>query len=206
MLFYYLSTDSSQMQHTLQYLLELCQNEHKTLTLAGEPFNMTKAKKLDVNNLIHDPYQRPINIDGLVLRMEALADSHKEFKRMKTILVIDDDKYFLQVMEHWLQYNYKIDSVRSGAEALKYLEHIRPDMILLDYEMPELDGYQVLDKIRKNPLTSQIPIVFLTGKNDKESVMRILKRKPDGYLLKSMKKDELLDSLNRYFAANIFTK
>lgn len=206
MMFYYLSSDSAHMQPTLQYLFELCQNEHKTLSLAGEPFNMSKAKKLDVNDLIYATYERPINIDFLVQKMQNLSDSHAEYNRVKTLLVIDDDNDFLQVMYHWLKYSYKVDSVRSGTEAIYYLNRIRPDLVLLDYEMPGLDGYQVLDQIRKNPLTSQVPIVFLTGRNDRESVMRILKRKPDGYLLKSMKKDELLDSLDRFFAANIFAQ
>ena len=83
---------------------------------------------------------------------------------------------------------------------------MRPDLILLDYEMPEFDGYQVMDMIRKNPLTALVPIIFLTGKNEKESVLRIIKRKPDGYLLKSMKKEELMDALERFFADSILNR
>ncbi|MBR1597625.1 MAG: response regulator [Lachnospiraceae bacterium] len=206
MIFYYLSSDSAHMQRTLQYLFELCQNEHKTLTLAGEPFNMAKAKKQDSNNLIYATYQRPINIDGLVQKMLTLSNSYTEFNRTKSILIIDDDNDFIQVMYNWLKCDYRIDAVRSSREVIKYLGSFRPDLILLDYELPESDGYQLLDQIRKSPITSNIPIVFLTGKNDRESVMSILKLKPDGYLLKSMCRDELLDSLNRFFATNIFSQ
>ena len=53
------------------------------------------------------------------------------------------------------------------------------------------------------PQTSEIPIIFLTGVDDRDSVMRVVNLKPDGYLLKSMRKSELLDALNRFFVRNI---
>ncbi len=83
--------------------------------------------------------------------------------------------------------------------AYNWLDHVHPeDRILYDNTMKE-----VLDEIRKNPFTSRVPIIFLTGKNDKDVVMRIPERKPDGYLLKSTGKEEMLDTLDRFFAENI---
>ncbi|MBR1597648.1 MAG: response regulator [Lachnospiraceae bacterium] len=204
MIIYYVADDSEQVLRSTEYLLELMKTEHKSLCLAGDPFNMSKTKKLNGYELINGLFPRPINIDNLVIKMQKLTDSHREFHREKNILIIDDDNDFLKVMFNWLKYTYKVDCVHSGTEALKFLERFRPDLILLDYEMPEFDGYQVLDQVRRNPLTSQVPIIFLTGKNDKESVMRIIKRKPDGYLLKSMRKDELLYSLDKFFKMSIF--
>jgi response regulator RpfG family c-di-GMP phosphodiesterase len=57
----------------------------------------------------------------------------------------------------------------------------------------------VRERIQKNPVTARIPIIFLTGINDRESVMRIIKQRPDGYILKSTKKAELLDTLANFF-------
>ena len=96
--------------------------------------------------------------------------------------------------------------VRSGLEALQQLARGHFDLILLDYEMPEMDGYEVMGRIRQNPEMSNIPIIFLTGLNDRENVMRIIKHRPDGYILKSMKKPELLDTLERFFAESILGK
>ena len=202
-LIYYLPGSISQIEQTMQYLSELCETEHKTLSIAGEPANVAKVKDMAAEGLIYASYPRPVNIDNMVLDMFMLSSSREEYNRMKTILIIDDDPDFLLIMEHWLRFTYMVDTVRSGREALHYLESKHPDLVLLDYEMPELDGYQVLDKMRRNPLTAQIPIIFLTGKNDRDSVMRIIKRKPDGYLLKSMSKEELLESLDKFFENSI---
>ncbi|MBO6293688.1 MAG: response regulator transcription factor [Selenomonas sp.] len=69
--------------------------------------------------------------------------------------------------------------------------------------MPDLDGYDVMRLLHGTPQTSEIPIIFLTGVDDRDSVMRVVNLKPDGYLLKSMRKSELLDALNRFFVRNI---
>ena len=83
-----------------------------------------------------------------------------------------------------------------------YLATNRPDLILLDYEMPVTTGPQVLEMIRSESKTSDIPVIFLTGKGDKESVMKVVSLKPNGYLLKTMKKDELLKSVADFFMSN----
>ena len=124
---------------------------------------------------------------------------HMEYERTKTILLVDDDIDFISIAALWLDDDYKVDGVNSGKEALRYLDKHRPDLILLDYDMPEIDGYELFDKIKKNPLIAHIPIIFLTGKNDRESVMKIINRKPDGYLLKSMGRTELLNSIDSFF-------
>ena len=72
-------------------------------------------------------------------------------------------------------------------------------MILLDYEMPVTSGPQVLEMIRSETRTDTIPVIFLTGKGDRESVVKVLALKPDGYLLKSTDKATLLKSLEDFF-------
>ena len=80
-----------------------------------------------------------------------------------------------------------------------YIADNKPDLILLDYEMPVTSGPQVLEMIRSETKTDTIPVIFLTGKGDRESVMKVLALKPDGYLLKSMEKAALLKSLEEFF-------
>ena len=80
-----------------------------------------------------------------------------------------------------------------------YIADNKPDLILLDYEMPVTSGPQVLEMIRSETKTDTIPVIFLTGKGDRESVLKVLALKPDGYLRKSMEKAALLKSLEEFF-------
>ena len=80
-----------------------------------------------------------------------------------------------------------------------YLAENKPDLILLDYEMPVTSGPQVLEMIRNETNVDSIPVIFLTGKGDRESVMKVLELKPDGYLLKSTEKAALLKSIADFF-------
>lgn len=75
----------------------------------------------------------------------------------------------------------------------------RPDLILLDYEMPVVDGSQVLEMIRSDPEFSDMPIIFLTGKSDKESVQKVMALKPDGYLLKTMPPEQIRQTIADFF-------
>ena len=75
-----------------------------------------------------------------------------------------------------------------------------PDLILLDYDMPDIDGGKVFEKIRSNSLLAKIPVIFLTGKNDRETVMKIINQKPEGYLLKSVARSEIIEAIDGYFA------
>lgn len=82
---------------------------------------------------------------------------------------------------------------------MMYIADNRPDLILLDYEMPVISGPQVLEMIRSETKVDSIPVIFLTGKGDRESVMKVLELKPDGYLLKTTDKAALLKSLEDFF-------
>ena len=84
-------------------------------------------------------------------------------------------------------------------EAITWLAGNTPDLILLDYEMPITPGPQVLQMIQSSAKTADIPIIFLTGKDDKESIMAVLALKPAGYLLKSIDKAGLKKALDDFF-------
>ena len=203
---YYAYGGDEHIMMVTRYLIELAVDLRKTVCVVGDPDDIAIAQSLPYSDKIYSYYERPFDLEILLEDMSEVFDTRSEYERKKSVLVVDDDPDFLKVITGWLKYDYKVEGVRSGEEALKYLNVTRPDIILLDYEMPEMDGYQVFDQIRKNPLTYRIPIIFLTGKNEKDSVMRILKKKPDGYLLKTTHKDELIDTLDRFFAESILEK
>lgn len=87
----------------------------------------------------------------------------------KKILVVDDNTTNLTMIKGILSSLYKVYPVNSGATALKFLEKQIPDLILLDMEMPEMSGTEVLGVIKKNPVLSGIPVIFLTGNSDIKS-------------------------------------
>ena len=114
---------------------------------------------------------------------------------MAKILIVDDDPSYAKMIREWIKEKYQTDIVTAGMQAITFLLKHQVDLILLDYEMPVVDGPQVLQMLRQEPSTAKIPIVFLTGIGTKEAVERVMSLKPDGYILKSTTKDNLLKYL-----------
>ncbi|MCR4657104.1 MAG: response regulator [Lachnospiraceae bacterium] len=111
----------------------------------------------------------------------------------KRILVVDDDAEQLFHIREQLEEFYQVSLVRSGDDAYKYLTRHRPDLILLDYLMPDKDGPQVLRELRMIREYADIPVVFLTGMSEKQAVLKTLKElRPQGYIIKPAKKSELV--------------
>ena len=131
--------------------------------------------------------------------LQSVINANGKQNAEKYILLVDDDVTFLQMMQSWLGTNYKVAVARSGGQALGYLVGHRADLILLDYDMPGMTGPDVLEALRRELSTACIPVIFLTGKNDRDSVMSVMSLKPDGYILKSTSKEEILATLSKFF-------
>lgn len=117
----------------------------------------------------------------------------------KKILVVDDSGAMLRNVKGWLEDKYQVILANSAAMAIKYLAINQPDLILLDYEMPVCDGKQTLEMIRSEMEFSNVPVIFLTSKSDKESVMKVMSLKPEGYLLKTMEPAQIVQSVDDFF-------
>lgn len=113
------------------------------------------------------------------------------------ILVVDDDPMMLKLIKEQLKDSYTVATAVNGAIALKFLETRSTDLILLDYEMPGENGAQILEKIRNNPTMAKLPVIFLTGMKDKDKIQQVVKMKPQGYLLKPIEREALLNSIKR---------
>lgn len=111
--------------------------------------------------------------------------------RRRHILVVDDSVMMLKVIKEHLADQYDIATATSGRIALRFLERRRTDLILLDYAMPDEDGIAVLEKLRANDTTKDIPVIFLTGITERERIQKALVLKPQGYLLKPVDKEKL---------------
>ena len=115
----------------------------------------------------------------------------------KHILVVDDNAMMLKMLKEHLHDQYDVATAVSGKVAMKFLEKKTTDLILLDYEMPEESGPDVLEKLRASELTKDIPVVFLTGVTDTKKVKEVLSLKPQSYLLKPVDREKLLDTINK---------
>ncbi len=121
-----------------------------------------------------------------------------EAGRMKHILVVDDDPLMLRVVKEQLRGIYEVAAAVNGRIAYKFLESGKMvDLILLDYEMPIENGKVVMEKIRMMDNMESIPIVFLTGVNDSERIKEVLALNPQGYLLKPIERDELINVIKK---------
>jgi putative two-component system response regulator len=90
---------------------------------------------------------------------------------LPTILVVDDTPENLSLMHHLLQDRYTVKVANNGEKALEIAQQpVPPDLILLDVNMPGLDGFAVCSRLKKNPTTRDIPVVFLTARNDIQDV------------------------------------
>ena len=93
---------------------------------------------------------------------------------MKSILIVDDNKINLMSAKTVLSDTYKVIAVTMGARALKFLGTSTPDLILLDIDMPEMDGFEVLQKIKEMKSENPIPVLFLTGNTQAEILDRCI--------------------------------
>ena len=196
--------EDSHISITMNLLGELCQDDCKLLCLTGDANDIEIAMDSKGAGRVSHTYPRPVEPAEFLSDMEYYSELLYDYHRVKTIFVVDDDPDYRSVIERWLSPHYSISGFSSASEMMTGLSTVKPDLILLDYEMPEMDGYELMGNLRNDPETQMIPIIFLTGKNDRDHVFSILHYKPDGYLLKTASKDTLLDSIDRFFAESLF--
>ena len=116
---------------------------------------------------------------------------------MYHLLIVDDDKINLTAARIALSDTYKITGVTSGEQGLRFLQNNTCDLILLDINMPEMNGFEVMAKIRENPALSGIPIIFLTADNDPEIESRCLKEGAMDFISKPFVPNVILSRISR---------
>lgn len=117
----------------------------------------------------------------------------------KCILAVDDTAIVLTRISNTLRNDYEVITVNSGVRALKYLEQEKPDLILLDIRMAQKNGIETLKEIRKMKNREDIPVIMLTGVEDKDSVLESAKLGICDYILKPFYSDDLLKRIRRAF-------
>ena len=119
-------------------------------------------------------------------------------KTRKKILIVDDDYVSLRLASLVLgQNNFEVYTAKSGLDAISFLKRNEVDLILLDIEMPMMNGMKTLETIRKDTQISKTPVIFLTASADKETVVNACKLEVADYIRKPFVSAELLERVKR---------
>lgn len=192
----FMESDGEEKTKELVYLRDKAVEEDSPIFYVGE--DTPVMREILPKHILQEIFERPIDVKASAKKIDEFIKEHGKHVKKK-ILVVDDSGIMLRNIKRWLEDKYQVILANSGAMAIKYLATNRPDLVLLDYEMPVIDGSQVLEMIRTETEFCDIPVIFLTGKNDKESIMKVLELKPEGYLLKSMEPQKIIAEIDNFF-------
>ena len=195
----YIEDDSLPQKETLHFLIDTMEEKELQMILIGSAREVEEVSGRIPCGLIYRTFVRPVDNEEYIASVTEYFNKAEEGEFRKSIMIVDDDPSFLALVREWLKEEYKVSMANSGLQAIKMLGKKKVDLILLDYEMPITTGPQVLEMLRNDPDTSSIPVMFLTSKGDKESVMSVVALRPEGYFLKSIQKKELTEKLHEYF-------
>jgi CheY-like chemotaxis protein len=119
--------------------------------------------------------------------------------RAKTILLIDDDIRVSGLLKRFLyEAKYNVVEANSGPKGIEAAKQLKPDIILCDIMMPEMDGYAVLKEIRANSELKGIPFIFLTAKDGTSDFLTGISKGADGYLSKPISREDLVETIETH--------
>ena len=130
--------------------------------------------------------------------MIAMAESIDNNGRSAVILAVDDAPENLDIVKNLLASKYTVKAAINGPMALKIASKQRPDLILLDIQMPGMSGYEVCRQLKADPATSAIPVIFLTGESDVAA--NVDSAGGDGYVTKPIDPEALLPMIEEHLA------
>ena len=192
----YMESDVKGYTQELVYLRDKAVEEDLPVFYIGE--DVVSLQEIMQEHILREVFERPIDVKVSAKKIDDYIKSNGKHVKKK-ILVVDDSGAVLRSVKGWLEDKYQVILANSGAMAIKCLATNRPDLVLLDYEMPVVDGSQVLEMMRTEMEFSDIPVMFLTSKNDKESIMKVMELKPEGYILKSTPPEQIKQEIDDFF-------
>lgn len=181
------------------FLYDRCIELNRKVIVVGYSNALNNLYDVSVTNVIACGFERPVNNSEVAEKLKELIRDFNERGNKRNILVVDDSPTFLRLMSEWLETDYNVNVCPSASAAFHMIETNKPDLILLDYEMPICNGAQCLQMLRSELTTARIPVIFLTSKDDAETVKSLIALKPQGYLLKTEAKDKTLRAIAEFF-------
>jgi CheY-like chemotaxis protein len=194
----YLDEDFIEDDKLMIFIRDKVNEDEVPVFLVGDEGEIAVLKKFIPQRLVSLEFLRPINIKSVADDIRKFYETHKSDKR-KLILAVDDSGVMLKSIKNWLGDKYDMMLADSALAAIKSITVNRPDLIILDYEMPIIDGKKTIAMIRAEKDFADIPVIFLTGRQDRESIEDVMEYKPNGYLLKSMKPYAVRKYIDEFF-------
>ena len=190
-----------------------------TIILRTQPDRIVEKSAIIINKKAYEGINARINnmvlkingsgvgeyriVDYEIKKYEIGMFKYDEVKYKKTrprVLLVDDEPIILKTFFSFLSGKYEVAAVNSARDAFAYMKNTIPDLILLDYRMPSMTGGEMLEIMRTMPELSSIPVYFVTSVVDRAVILKCLSLYPQGYLLKPLGKDELLEVVDGFFA------
>ena len=129
--------------------------------------------------------------------MDSSKNTEQKKDKKATILIIDDSVIILKTMQVMLKNEYRVILSSDGIEGYRIAKSKQPDLILLDYNMPDVDGEKTMMMLKDNSNTANIPVIFVSGVSDKDKILKVANLKPAGYLLKPVQKENLVSVISQ---------
>jgi len=175
---------------------------------SGEPVEISRIVKLGVRDYI---VKAQFNLDEVVQKIRDQLSINRESQREtdpilkgKHILWVEDDDFLSHIVrKKFSLLKCVLDQVPNAEEALKYLLENKPDIIVLDILMPGMNGYEVLENIRANPATKNIPVVVLSNMGEKADADKAMAAGADGFIVKAVM---VIDDVVRYISKTLRDK
>ncbi len=118
---------------------------------------------------------------------------------MKKILIIDDSYIQLRLIKRYLEEDYEVYMSASAMEGLEVARRKMPDLIIMDYDMPIINGLEAMKLMLEDDRTKAIPILFLSAISRPNTIMEVSKMKPAGYILKPVTPTDLINRIENIF-------
>lgn len=166
--------------------------QENSIEKASRTVNEQLNKTGDVLEEINNSYQKFVST----------AKSKTPSKLNTRVILVDDDDFYLETLTDMLQdEGMRVISVNNGRKALPKIKKAQPDIVLLDYKMPELNGIETLKQLKLNPDTLNIPVIMLTGVNSREVVNQSLHMGASDYIIKPGDRHTILTKINEVLSA-----
>lgn len=196
----YLDRDLVERADILVYVKDLSSEKRLPVFLIGIPEEIGTVCNVIPNWLVKERFVRPVDCIEVAKTINDFVKIQiKKINELKKILAVDDSGVYLREINTWLKDKYQVSLANSGIAAMKHLGSDKPDLILLDYEMPICNGKQILEMIRDDADCASIPVIFLTGNGNKDTIVELMAHNVSGYLLKSLPAEEIVKYVDDFF-------
>ena len=195
----FLNENIDRLREAMVFLKDKANDRDRKIMMIGDQDEYEAVLKIIPETAVLDLLKRPLDMDELLRRAVKYIEENTGENRKRTVLIVDDDITYMRTVYEWLKNDYVVGMASNGVQAISYLARNKADIVLFDYEMPVANGPQVLEMLKTDSETGQIPVMFLTGHGDKKSVLSVIDLQPVDYLLKTLDKKTLLGKLSNFF-------